>query len=787
MGEVYRARDTRLERDVAVKVLPAAFADDPDRRARFDREAKAVAALSHPNILAIHDFGTHENITFAVMELLEGETLRSRLSKGPLPWRQTVEMATAIADGLTAAHAKGIVHRDLKPENLFLTTDGRVKILDFGLARIEQAPNLDSETSPHVPAQTDPGTVLGTIGYMSPEQVRGQPADTRSDIFSFGCVLYEMLTGQRAFQRKTSADTISAILRDEPPDPGTYIQHIPRAVEHTIPLCLRKNPDQRTQTACDLANMLRSIAPEGSDPQVLLSAPAFRRSLPRQAWIVAAMLLMALGITGVYFLMGTRPAEGQNKSSIDAMDTIAVLPFINEGDDPKTEYLSDGIANQIIDGLSQVRRQNLKVRPFTSVSRFKKKELDIPTCGRELNVQMIVTGKLQQISDDMSIHVAVINVRDDVQLWGHTYRGKRATILDMQDEIARDVATNLRLRLTDEEESRLTKRYTQDPEAYLLFREASYHFNNLSEQELEISIDYCRRAIKKDAGYALAYARLGRCYIALGSIYQGPIKTFPEAKSHLAKALQIDAAVPEAHSAMGVIHLFYDWDWKAAQRELKLGDDLNSNTPSWAPSYYGFYLAAMDQPPEALAVTRRSQELDPLSAVPRNHLATCCIWMRQYDQAIAESQKALELSPTYGLAYRDLGLAYCQVGQHEKAIEALQQGLRLTNGHPWFQGLLGYAYGRVGQSVEARRVLNDLNGLAAKGRFGSAFSIARIHAALGEKDQAFEWLRKAGDERDPLVIWLKVDPTMDNLRSDPRFGDLLKHVGLANETSGAMK
>jgi TolB-like protein/Tfp pilus assembly protein PilF len=459
--------------------------------------------------------------------------------------------------------------------------------------------------------------------------------------------------------------------------------------------------------------------------------------------------------------------------------SIAVLPFQNVGGDPKTEFLSDGVADQIIHGLSQVRRRDLKVRPFTSVARYKGKELGVQAYGRELNVQIVVTGTLRQQGDDLTISVSLVDVRDESELWGRTYPPrKREKILDLQDEIARDVAANLRLQLTGEEEKRLTKRYTEDPDAYLLYREAVYHFNNLSPPELEIAIDYCKRAIEKDPNYALAHARLGRCYLALGSIHRGPRVMFPEARKHFFNALKIDSTLPDAHAGLGMIHLFLDWNWSEAQRELKQGIDLDENMPSWNPSYYGFYLAAMGQLPEALASTRQSQELDPLAAAPRNHLAMCYIWMRNYDRAIIDAQKAIELSPNYGLVYRDLGLAYTQKDLHEKAVEALQQGSKLTRGHLWLRGLLGYTYVRAGQRAEARRVLEELKELAAKGRFGGAFGIARIYAALGEKKQAFAWLRKACDERDPLVIWLKVDPTLDNLRKDPEFIQLLKDMGL---------
>jgi len=739
MGEVYRARDTRLGREVAIKVLPDLYAGNPDRQARFEREAKAVAALSHPNILAIHDYGTDGNVTYAVMELLEGETLRGRLAKGPLPWREAVEIGAAIAEGLAAAHAKGIIHRDLKPENLFLTADGRVKILDFGLARITPPPIAQSETSPYVSAGTDAGMVMGTVGYMSPEQVRGQPADAPSDLFSFGCVVYEMVMGQRAFQCETAAETMTAILHDEPPglpDSGT---HIPAELSRLIRQCLAKNPSQRLNSARDLALGLRAAA---SDPR--LQPPTARRS---SHCIVEA----------------------------SAVEAIAVLPFENVGGDPKTEFLSDGLADHLIISLSQMRRHGLKVRPFSSVSRYKRRLMDVPTIGRELNVQDVVTGALHQSGDDLWISVALVDAREDNHLWGKRYQAKLGGILDLQDQIARDVAANLSLRLTGEEEQRLTKRYTEDPEAYLLYREAHYHWNKFTEEGLSTAIEYCQRALKHDPNYALAYVGLAQCYVLLGNLYRGPRETFADARRCAEKALEIDDSLQAAHTFLGAVYLFHDWNWASAAVELKMGTGLNAHTSSL--TLYGFCLAALGRLPEALDTLRRGQELEPLAPAHRIGLAMAYNWLRQYEQAIAEAQKAFDLDPNFPLAYAELGLAYVQTGMTDEAIVKLQRALDLGQKHPSVKGMLGYAYAAAGKRPEALKVVEELAAISP-GRFGFALPIARIFAALGETDQAFEWLRKACNERTPFVIWLKVDPTMDNLRSDPRFTQVLKHMGL---------
>jgi serine/threonine protein kinase len=442
MGEVYRARDTRLGREVAVKVLPALFANDRDRLARFEREARAVAALSHPNILAIHDYGTHEAVTYAVMELLEGETLRSRLSKGPLPLREAVEIGAAIADGLAAAHAKGIIHRDLKPENLFLTADGRVKILDFGLARITPLPDSQSETGPYVPAQTDAGIVMGTVGYMSPEQVRGQPADARCDLFSFGCVLYEMVTGRRAFQRETAAETMTAILHDEPPDPAQSGQPVPAELSRLIRQCLAKSPNQRLVSSRDLALALRT---QTTDPGLhRVARPGSRSRL--MAGMGAVLLLIGVVGTPAYFLTrGEKaPEPPAPAAEAKAVDAIAVLPFVYTGSDPTTQMLSETLAEHISDSLRQVGRHDLQIRPSSSVSRYaRQRPPSTLTIGRELNVPLIVTGTVRQLEDDLTITVEVVNAREDTPIWkSRPYSGKRgeALGLDLQDQIVLDVA-----------------------------------------------------------------------------------------------------------------------------------------------------------------------------------------------------------------------------------------------------------------------------------------------------------------------------------------------------------
>jgi TolB-like protein/Tfp pilus assembly protein PilF len=775
MGEVYRAKDARLERAVAIKVLPQPFAEDRARLARFEREAKVVAAMSHPNILAIHDYGIEQGHTFAVMELLDGETLRARIAPGSLSWRRAGEIAVAIADGLAAAHAKGIVHRDLKPENIFLTDDGRVKILDFGLARIKpSSPSGDGPTGTYHPDQTETGTILGTVGYMSPEQVRGHEADGRSDIFSLGCVLYEMVSGQRAFTGDSAVETMTAILHDEPPDLCDSGKSVPSELNRIIQHCLEKSPDQRFHSARDLAFALRAIP---SDSSARITAPNAARQ-PVAFWVLAACALLGIAAASAFLVV---PAL-RNTAAITeagrpghAFDSLAILPLINVTRDSKADPLCEGLAEDLSGRLSQVGR--LKVRPITSTVHYGGQTVDAKTVGRALDVTAVVTGRLRQEGESLVVSLELIDARDNSLVWSNPYKGTRQQILDLQDQIARDLAAKLGLQLTGDEQQRLTKRHTENPSAYMLYTEGKFHFNKFTPEGLQTGIEYFQRALDADPNYGPALAGVARCKVLLGTLYVGPRQTHPEARQLFLKALAIDPNLADAHAGLGAIHLFHDWDWPAAERELRLASE-NSGWLSW--NIYGFWHATQGRLPEALEAIKRGQQLDPAAAARRNELAMCYNWMGRYDEAIDEAQKALELDAKFPLAYTQLGLAHIQQGRPDQAIVKLQTAIDAGQRHPGVVGALGCAYAAAGQRDEARKTLAQVEGLS-QGRFGFAMPIARIHAALGNNYQAFEWLNKACEEHDPGVIWLKVDRTLDNLRADPRFDAFLREMRLADK------
>ncbi|MGH9366922.1 MAG: serine/threonine protein kinase, partial [Thermoanaerobaculia bacterium] len=503
MGEVYRARDTRLGREVAVKVLPASFSQDADRLRRFGQEARAASALNHPNILTIHDVGQQDGAPYVVTELLQGDTLRGHMAAGALAPRRALEHALQIAHGLAAAHERGIVHRDLKPENIFVTRNGRVKILDFGLAKLTEAPGSTSQTNlPTAGPATDPGVILGTLGYMSPEQVRGKASDARSDIFAFGAILYEMLSGRRAFQGDTAADAMSAILTKDPPELSATNRNISPGLDRAVRHCLEKDPERRFHSAHDLAFDLDALSDaSGAAPQALRPA----RSWKRMALPIAAAAILALAVAAIWWRRSTTTGA--------ALDSIAVLPFVNASKDPETEYLSDGITESIINSLSRLRE--LRVVARSSVFRYKGRDEDPQKAGRELNARAVVSGKVLQRGDTLSVQADLVDVGNGAQIWGDHYDRKLSDILTVQEEIAKEISEKLRLRLTGEEKEKLKKRYTESTEAYQLYLKGRYEWEKRTAAGLQQSTEFFQKAIEKDPAFALAYAGLADSYAVL--------------------------------------------------------------------------------------------------------------------------------------------------------------------------------------------------------------------------------------------------------------------------------
>jgi len=768
MGEVYRARDKKLDRDVAIKVLPESVAADPDTLARFEREAKAVAALSHPNILSIFDFGTHEGTAYVVMELLEGKTLRERLDEGPIPQKLAVDYALQIVKGLSAAHEKGIVHRDLKPRNLFVMKDGHVKILDFGLAkRIEAIASGEETSAPTAAQHTMPGTVMGTMGYMSPEQVRGLPVDHRSDIFAFGAILYELLSGERAFKRDTASDTIAAILIQEPSELSESGRSIPPALERIVKHCLEKDRDNRFHSARDIAFALGEASSGSATALATLAAqPPRSRAFRPLLWAAGVAALAALAAAVLWLRPGAR-----------TIDSVAVLPFVNAGGDPNAEYLSDGITESLIDSVSQI--PGIKVISRASAFHYKGKDVGARIVGRELGVRAVLTGQVVQRGDALSIRAELVDARDETHLWGEQYNRRLSDILAVQEEIARDISGKLRQRLTGEEKKRLAKRYTENAEAYALYLKGRYDWNKRTGEDIQKAIGYFRQAIDKDPTYALAYAGLADSYAIL-FYYAGlpPSETFLMAKAAASKALEIDDTLAQAHATLAFVHENFDWDFSAAGKEYRRAIELDPKYPT-AHHWYSLYLSGIGRHEQAIAEAERVYKLDPLSPIISNLRAAAFYSARQYDRAIEAARKTLELDKGFSPAHFSLGCALEQKKMYPEAIAALEEAVRLSGRRIRADADLGHAYAVSGRREEAMRMIEELKARSERG-YDPVADIALVYAGLGQNDEAMRWLEKAYQARSAWLIRLaplKVDPRWDALRSDARFQDLLRRIG----------
>ncbi len=765
MGEVYRARDTRLDRDVAVKILPEHLADNAEALRRFEREAKAVAALSHPNILAIFDFGTEAGVSYAVMELLEGETLRARLQRAALPWRKAVQIGVACVEGLAAAHAKGIIHRDLKPENIFLTTAGQIKILDFGIARVKHVVSPDAETGASTWAETTrPGTVLGTIGYMSPEQVRGEEADAPSDIFSLGCVLYEMVGGQRPFAHATTVEVIAAILKEEPAALAATGREIPIGLEQLICGCLEKQPSARLQSARDLAHDLKAIA-DGRETQQILPAQARpRRRLA--AWLGAAAVVLLLGALAWLLLAG----RGEQ-----AIDSLAVLPLANTNKDADTEYLCDGITESLINSLSQLP-QLKRVIARSSVENYKGKTVEPHEVGLKLNVRAVLIGKMIQRGSDLTIEAELGNVADGARLWGERFSSRLSDLFALQEEIARHISESLRLRLSAGQQQRLAKRQTTNIEAHQLYLKGRYHASKNTKEGLGKSIELYKQAIALDPNFALAWVGIADTYFDLSGLYLPSKEAAPRSRAAALKALELDESLPEAHAALAIVKSLDDWKLEEGERDFKRAIALN---PGYARAHnlYGVTLVYRGRFDEAQVEMNRASELDPLSPFVQVGTVWPVIFARRYDQAIEQFRKIIDLEPEFPNAYTNLAWAYIWKGMPAEAFAPLDKAQSLDN----FWGVAaarGYAYAVTGQHDKARQVLAELQERANREQV-SDYGLAIIYAGLGEKDLAFAALGRAYQLRDEFLLMVGVDPFFDNLHSDPRFADLLRRMNLA--------